>query len=110
LKSLYPPRRGRKTPEEKKNAHPAPFPEELIKRLIKFYSYRGNVVLDPFGGIGTVAAVAQRYGRHFVHLDLSKKYCAVAVERVAAEMKQMRLDEIPSRKPKNTPAHALVTA
>jgi DNA modification methylase len=57
-----------------------------------------------------VAAVAQRYGRHFVHLDLSKKYCAVAVERVAAEMKQMRLDEIPSRKPKNTPAHALVTA
>lgn len=103
LKSLYPPRRGRKKPEEKKNGHPAPFPEELIKRLIKFYSYRGNIILDPFGGIGTVAAVAQRYGRHFVHLDLSKKYCAVAVERVAAEMKQMRLDEIPARKPENTP-------
>jgi DNA modification methylase len=90
LKSLYPPRHGHKAPEGKKNGHPAPFPEELIKRLIKFYSYRGNVVLDPFGGTGTVAAVAQRYGRHFVHLDLSKKYCAVAVERVAAEMKQTR--------------------
>src|SRR5579862_5925571 len=49
LKSLYPPRRGRKSPEAKGNGHPAPFPEELIKRLIKFYSYRGNVVLDPFG-------------------------------------------------------------
>jgi len=54
LKSLYAPRRGRKTPRPKEG-HPAPFPEELIYRLIKFYSYRGNVVLDPFGGTGTVA-------------------------------------------------------
>jgi len=52
LKSLYPPRRGRKVPQEKKNGHPAPFPEELIKRLIKFYSYRNNIVLDPFGVSG----------------------------------------------------------
>ena len=65
--------------------HPAPFPEELIKRLIKFYSYRGNVVLDPFGGTGTVAAVARRFDRHFVHIDVSRKYCGVAVERVASE-------------------------
>jgi site-specific DNA-methyltransferase (adenine-specific) len=98
LNSLYPPRRGRKTPTQKPNGHPAPFPEELIKRLIKFYSYRNNVVLDPFGGIGTVAAVAHRTGRHFVHIDLSKKYCAVAVKRVAAEMKQMRFDELPPSK------------
>ncbi|MGA2221992.1 MAG: site-specific DNA-methyltransferase [Verrucomicrobiia bacterium] len=96
LKSLYPPRRGRKAPEAKAAGHPAPFPEELIYRLIKFYSYRGNVVLDPFGGIGTVAAVAHRTGRHFVHLDLSKKYCAVAADRVAAEMKQLRFEGITS--------------
>jgi DNA modification methylase len=75
LRSLYPPKRGRKAPEKRTEGHPAPFPEELIKRLIKFYCYRGNVVLDPFGGTGTVAAVARRYGRHFVHIDLSKKYC-----------------------------------
>jgi DNA modification methylase len=85
LKSLYPPRRGRKTPEEKVAGHPAPFPEELIKRLVKFYSYRGNVVLDPFGGTGTVAAIAKRFGRHFVHMDISKKYSSIAAERVAAE-------------------------
>ena len=98
LKSLYPPRRGRKTPQQKENGHPAPFPEELIYRLIKFYSYRGNVVLDPFGGIGTVATVAHRTGRQYVHVDLSEKYSAIAAERVAAEMKQMRLDEIPPSK------------
>ena len=82
MKSLYPPRRGRKQPKEKTEGHPAPFPEELIYRLIKFYSYKGNVVLDPFGGTGTVAAVAHRTGRHFVHLDRSEKYCRIAAERI----------------------------
>ena len=101
LNGLYPPRRkGRDAPEvaerqaaKKDEGHPAPFPEELIYRLIKFYSYRGNVVLDPFGGTGTVATIAQRTGRHFVHLDLSKKYCEIAAERVAVEMKQLRFEK-----------------
>ena len=108
LESLYPPRRGRKTPEQKAEGHPAPFPEELIYRLIKFYSYRGNVVLDPFGGTGTVATVAARTGRHYVHLDLSKKYCAISAERVAAELKQMRLEEIPVSQPESSPVPAMV--
>ena len=99
LQSLYPPRRGRKTPEQKDEGHPAPFPEELIYRLIKFYSYRGNVILDPFGGTGTVATVAARTGRHYVHLDLSQKYCSVAAERVGAELKQMQLDELAASTP-----------
>ena len=83
LNSLYPPRRGRKVPQAKVAGHPAPFPEELIYRLIKFYSYRNNVVLDPFGGTGTVATVAYRTGRRYVHLDHSKKYCEIAAKRVA---------------------------
>ena len=86
LKSLYPPRNGRKLPAQKASGHPAPFPEELIKRLIRFYCYKGNVVLDPFGGTGTVAAVARRYDRRFVHLDISPKYCSIAAERVGAEI------------------------
>ncbi len=83
LKSLYKPRRGRKVPQANQDGHPAPFPEELIYRLIKFYSYRGNVVLDPFGGTGTVAVVAKKTGRHFIHVDVSKKYCRIAAERLA---------------------------
>lgn len=93
LNSLYPPRRGRKKPEAKHDGHPAPFPEELIYRLVKFYSYKGNVVLDPFGGIGTVATLATRTERHFVHIDLSKRYCEVAKERLDAETRQLKLDE-----------------
>ena len=84
LKSLYPPRPGHKAPKAKEG-HPAPFPEELIYRLIKFYSYRGNVILDPFGGTGTVATVAVRTHRHYVHLDRSKKYCAIAAARINAK-------------------------
>jgi len=71
-------------PERKRAGHPAPFPEELIERLVKFYSYRGNVVLDMFGGTGTVAAVARRLGRHYIHIDSSEEYCAAAAARVAA--------------------------
>jgi DNA modification methylase len=83
LKSLYPPRRGRSSPKTRSDGHPAPFPEELIYRLIKFYTYRGNVVLDPFGGTGTVAVVAKKTGRRFIHVDISRKYCQIAKKRLA---------------------------
>jgi DNA modification methylase len=69
--------------QTKDDAHPAPFPEELIYRLIKFYSYRGNVVLDPFGGTGTVAKVARDTGRQFIHIEASSKYCQIARRRLA---------------------------
>ncbi|MEI8313968.1 MAG: site-specific DNA-methyltransferase [Verrucomicrobiota bacterium] len=108
LKSLYPPKHGRKAPEQKEEGHPAPFPEELIYRLIKFYSYRGNVILDPFGGTGTVATVAARTGRHYVHLDLSKRYCAISAERVTAELKQMHLAEIQVEKSKSIPISTIM--
>jgi modification methylase len=71
-------------PERRRHGHPAPFPEALIDRLVKFYSYRGNTVLDMFGGTGTVAAVARSTGRHFLHIDSSSEYCALALARIRA--------------------------
>jgi DNA modification methylase len=62
--------------------HPATFPEQLIRQLLQFFTYRGNTILDPFGGTGTVAVVAKMTGRHFVHIDHSEKYCKAAVARV----------------------------
>ena len=67
------------------------------------------IIENKTGGTGTVATVAARTNRHFVHLDLSKKYCAISAERVAAEFKQMRLDEIPVSQPESTPAPAMVS-
>lgn len=69
-------------PESQRRGHPTPFPEELIYRLIKFYTYKGNTVLDMFGGTGTVAVVAQKTGRHFIHIDISSKYCEIAGQRL----------------------------
>lgn len=69
-------------PERRRHGHPAPFPEDLIRRLVKFYTYRGNTVLDMFGGTGTVATVARSTGRHFIHIDSSLEYCELALARI----------------------------
>jgi DNA modification methylase len=79
-------------PESQRRGHPTPFPEELIYRLIKFYTYKGNIVLDMFGGTGTVAVVAQKTRRHFIHIDTSQKYCEIAQQRL--EIARM-LQELP---------------
>ena len=65
--------------------HPAPFPEALPDRLIKFYSFRGQTVLDPFGGSGTVGLVATRLDRHFILGDNSPTYCDLARKRITDE-------------------------
>ncbi len=84
-------------PETQRNGHPAPFPEELIYRLIKFYSYKGNTVLDMFGGTGTVAVVSQKTGRNFIHIDISSEYCKTAEGRLAKakrEASQIKLSSV----------------
>ncbi len=75
-------------PETRRKGHPAPFPENLIYRLIKFYTYKGNVVLDMFGGTGTVAVVAYKTGRQFIHIDISEEYCKIAENRLKQAAKQ----------------------
>jgi site-specific DNA-methyltransferase (adenine-specific) len=69
-------------PETQRKGHPVPFPEELVYRLIKFYSYQENIVLDPFGGSGTVAVVALKTNRNFVYIDKSVKYAQLALEYI----------------------------
>jgi site-specific DNA-methyltransferase (adenine-specific) len=61
-----------------KKEHPAPFPPELPERLIKLYTYRGNVVLDMFNGTGSTTTAAHTLGRQFIGIDQSARYCAMA--------------------------------
>ena len=63
-----------------RKGHPAPFPEELIYRLVKYYSYEGNTILDMFGGTGTVASVASKNNRNFIHIDISEEYARESSE------------------------------
>jgi site-specific DNA-methyltransferase (adenine-specific) len=75
----------------KKIGHPAPFPEELPHRLIQMYTFRGDVVLDPFAGSGTTCLAAKRDGRHWVGYDISEEYLQLA---------QSRLDRSENTEPK----------
>ena len=65
--------------------HPAPFPVDLPQRLIDLYTYRGDLVLDPFIGAGTTAVAAVRTGRKYVGFDTDAGYVARARKRVEAE-------------------------
>jgi len=62
--------------------HPCPFPEEIPYRLILLYSYRGDLVLDPFVGIGTTLKVARALGRDYVGYEVQEKYVEVARKRL----------------------------
>lgn len=65
--------------------HPAPFPVALPKRLIRLYTFRDDLVLDPFMGSGSTLVAAAQLGRRYVGYDLDAGYCAIARRRVEAE-------------------------
>lgn len=64
--------------------HPAPFPVSLPARLIELYTYKDDLVLDPFMGSGSTAVAAVETRRHYVGFDTEQKYIDLAVERIAA--------------------------
>lgn len=66
--------------QEMNNEHPAPFPKLMIDRIIS--STTGKVILDPFGGSGTVAVSAIEHDRDFVYIDNSAEYCEMCKARI----------------------------
>lgn len=69
----------------KEYGHPAMFPEELVKRVLKLFSFENDVILDPFNGVGTTTAVAKKMGRRYIGIDISKEYCQKAEKRIVQE-------------------------
>jgi modification methylase len=69
----------------KKVGHPAPFPIELPYRCIQLYTFRGDVVLDPFMGSGQTAIAAMRTGRHFVGYEMEQEYVRLSEKRIGEE-------------------------
>jgi site-specific DNA-methyltransferase (adenine-specific) len=77
--------------------HPAPFPVELPQRLIELYTYRDDLVLDPFMGSGTTAVASIRTQRSYVGFDTDERYVTAAQERCDAE--RARLEADPTLRP-----------
>ena len=63
--------------------HPAPFPVELPERLISLYTFRDDLVLDPFMGSGSTLVAAARHGRRYAGYDADAAYVEIARRRVA---------------------------
>lgn len=66
----------------KEHGHPAMFPERLVERVLKLFTFKGDIVLDPFNGAGTTTLVSHKLERNYLGLDISKDYCKTAEKRI----------------------------
>jgi site-specific DNA-methyltransferase (adenine-specific) len=73
---------------QQRNGHPAPYPVEIPRRLIRMFSFVGDTVLDPFAGTGSTAIAAMETGRHSLSVEIDAGY----VEKMA---RRLRASQIP---------------
>jgi len=66
------------------SAHPAAFPLDLAKKVVSYYSFKGDVIMDPFAGSGTVGAAAYILDRRFVLFEVNPDYIKIIQEEVDA--------------------------
>lgn len=71
--------------------HPAPFPVELPYRCIQLFTFRGEVVLDPFCGVGSTCVAAIKADRHFIGLDNYPEYVEKATKRIEQHLCQKKM-------------------
>ncbi|MEA3476503.1 MAG: DNA methyltransferase [Candidatus Cloacimonadota bacterium] len=76
------------------NIHPCPFPLELAKRVIKYYSYKWDTVIDIFTGSGQTNLAAELLGRKHIGIDTQEKYIKYAERRINNQAKQLHLEDI----------------
>ncbi len=66
----------------RENIHPCPFPEELANRVIRYYSYKGDVVVDIFSGSGVTNLVAEKLKRRHIGMETEKQYIEYGVKKI----------------------------
>lgn len=79
------------TESAKKIGHPAPFPLELPFRLIQLYSFKNDIVLDPFIGAGTTALAAINSERHYIGYDTNRDYIKISDRRLEFSKNQSKI-------------------
>ena len=73
-------------PQGSKRTHPAAKPEPMLRRMIEASTKTGAIILDPFMGSGTTLRAAKDLGRKAIGIELDRKYCDIAVKRLAQEV------------------------
>lgn len=80
------------TESARRIGHPAPFPEELPNRLIQLYSFKDDIILDPFMGSGTTAISALKAERKFVGYEINENYIKLSEKRISPILEQTKLN------------------
>ncbi len=65
--------------------HPAPYPVEIPRRLIRMFSFAGDTVLDPFGGTASTAAAALETGRNSISIEIEPNYIEIMKARLQSD-------------------------
>jgi len=75
---------------EEHTVHPAQFPEDLVERIVMATTEEGDIVLDPYMGVGTVAVVARRSCRAYMGAEVNPAYLEVARQRLSGAPDEAR--------------------
>jgi len=75
------------------NIHPCPFPLELAKRVIEYYSYKDDIVIDIFTGSGQTNLAAEILKRKHIGIDTQEKYIEYATKRINNQIKQLQFGD-----------------
>ena len=67
---------------ENKLGHTAPFPEDIPEMAVEFFTYKGDVVLDPFAGSGSTLVAAKEKNRQAVGIEMDNKFHVGICERL----------------------------
>jgi DNA modification methylase len=73
--------------------HPTPKPLKVIEELVLRHTNAGDLVLDPFGGSGTIALACKRNGRFCIMIEQDKKYCDLIVSRLKQDVLPLFIDD-----------------
>jgi DNA modification methylase len=73
-------------------SHPAPYPLQLAERLIRMFSFVGDIVLDPFMGTGTTNVAAAKWGRNSIGVEVDSNYFDMAATRLDSETPKLITD------------------
>jgi site-specific DNA-methyltransferase (adenine-specific) len=86
--------------------HPAPFPVELPEQLIRLYTFKNDLVVDPFMGSGSALVAAARLGRRYIGYDLDESYVAIARQRVGEALQPREPEAAPAPRSSTEPPAA----
>jgi DNA modification methylase len=78
-------------PDKNIYGHPATFPIKIAQRLIKSFTHKNDIVIDPFLGSGTTATACEYLNRRWIGIEIEEKYCEIAAKRIENERKQLKL-------------------